>query len=216
MTSVLPFDEINRFNTQIRERFGTEKLKFTDDLDDILDMMFDLFLLAYAMGNEATMENLGYLLPEDTSKLKPTEEEIIKTLDEKVAGKTWRERVKEFFGKAEKGEINLAPGQSGAENQDAESGVTNLTDAIIRIAETETHRIANTSALNTAKKIGATSKTWVTMMDDKVRDTHSPLESMTIPIDEDFYTWDDDFAPAPGLFQLPQNNINCRCELIFS
>ena len=216
MPTILPFDEVNNFNTQIRERFSTEKLKFTDDLDDILDMMFDLFLLAYALGNEATIENLGYMLPEDTSKLKPTKEEITKTLDEKVAGKTWRERVKEYFGKAEKGEINLAPGQSGTENQDTESGVTNLTDAIIRIAETETHRIANTSALSTAKKIGATAKTWATMMDDKVRDTHSPLEGETIPIDEDFYTWDDDFAPAPGLFQLPQNNINCRCELIFS
>ena len=216
MASVLPFDNLNSFEEQIRTWFGSKKIKFDDDLDDVLDMMLDLFLLAYALGNEATIENLGYMLPGDTSKLKPTEEEISKTLNEKVAGKTWRERVKEYFGKAENGEINVAPGQSDTKSQDTESGVVNLADALIRIAETETHRIANTSALNTAKKIGATAKTWATMMDDKVRDTHSPLEGETIPIDDDFYTWDDDFAPAPGLFQLPQNNINCRCELIFS
>lgn len=190
MASVLPFDELNRFNEEIRNRYGTEKLKL-EDLDDIIDEMLDLFLLAYAQGNTVTQENLAYLAS-DKEFRKPKITEVMEVVDAKVAGKTWEERTKDYF--ANGGSV----------------------DDIVRIAETETHRIANTSALSTAKKIGAKSKTWSTMLDDRVRDTHDYLESMTVGIDEDFVTYDGDSASAPGLFQLPQNNINCRCELIFS
>jgi hypothetical protein len=70
--------------------------------------------------------------------------------------------------------------------------------------------------LDTAKYAGAKSKTWVTMMDDRVRDTHDYLEGETVGIGEDFYTYDGDHASAPGLFELAENNVNCRCELLFS
>ena len=114
------------------------------------------------------------------------------TVDERVAGQTWRERAEEYF--ANGGSV----------------------DDIVRIAETETHRDANTAALNTAKKAGATNKTWVTMLDDRVRETHDYLEGQTVGINEDFYTYDGDHASAPGLFALASNNVNCRCELVFS
>ena len=35
-TSVLPFDELNRFADQIRQRYGKEKLK-AEDAEDIID-----------------------------------------------------------------------------------------------------------------------------------------------------------------------------------
>ena len=54
------------------------------------------------------------------------------------------------------------------------------------------------------------------MADERVRDTHSYLELETVGIDDDFYTYDGDHAPYPGLFALPENNINCRCEILFS
>ena len=184
MASVLPFDELNRFNTQIRERFGETKL-VKDDSEDIIDMLLDLFLLAYSTGNNVTNMNLG-------SAWTPTLNDVTKTVNKKVAGKTWEDRVKEYFSNG--GSV----------------------DDIVRIAETETHRIANTAALETAKKAGAKSKTWVTMLDDRVRDTHEYLEGQTVGIDEEFWTFDNDHASAPGLFELPQNNVSCRCELVFS
>lgn len=183
-TSVLPFDELNRFADQIRQRYGKEKLK-AEDAEDIIDELLDLFLLSYAMGNEVTGENLG-------KTWQPTVDDVEKTVNAKVAGETWEERTRDYF--ANGGSV----------------------DDIVRIAETEMHRIANTAALDTAKKIGATKKTWVTMADDKVRDLHIPLEGMAVSIDSDFYTWDGDHAPAPGLFESAENNVNCRCELIFS
>lgn len=184
MASILPFDELNRFNLEIRERFGKEKLQKRDE-EDILDMFLDLFLLAYAMGNSVTNNNL-------MSDYAPSVDDVMKVVDAKVAGKTWRERVEDYFANGGTGE-DLA-----------------------RIADTETHRIANTAAFDTAKYAGAKNKTWVTMADERVRDTHSYLENMTVDIDEDFYTYDGDHASAPGLFELAENNINCRCELLFS
>ena len=184
MASVLPFDELNRFADAVRSRYGKEPL-VKDDEDDIIDEMLDLFLLAYAMGNGVTNANLS-------STWTPTLDDVWKTVDAEVAGKTWTERVEEYF----------------------DSGGT--VDDIVRIAETETHRIANTAALNTAKKAGAKNKTWVTMLDDRVRDTHDYLEGVTVGIDDEFITYDGDKASAPGLFSLPENNVRCRCELLFS
>ena len=184
MASVLPFDELNRFADAMRSRYGQDHL-VKDDEDDIIDDLLDLFLLAYAQGNEVTNANLA-------SDWTPTLDDVSKTVDAEVAGKTWRERVTEYF----------------------DNGGT--VDDIVRIAETETHRIANESALNTAKNGGATQKTWATMLDDKVRETHDYLEGVTVGIDDDFITYDGDRASAPGLFSLAQNNVNCRCELLFS
>ena len=187
MASILPFDELHRFESEIRERFGKESLQKRDkrEEEDIIDELLDLFLLAYAMGNSVTNENLS-------SDYAPSVDEVIKVVDAEVAGKTWRERVEDYFA-------------NGGTGED-----------IARIADTEMHRIANTAALDTAKYAGARNKTWVTMLDDRVRDTHDYLEGETVGIDDDFYTYDGDHASAPGLFELAENNVNCRCELLFS
>ena len=177
----MPFDELNKFPSCLRNRFPSGKL-LPSEYEDTIDELLDLFLLAYSTGHDVTMEDLP-------SKWDPTLDDVMETVDKKVAGKTWRERVEEYFS-------------NGGSVED-----------IVRIADTETHRIANESALTTAQKCGATSKTWVTMMDDKVRDSHVPLEGVTVPLDADFYTWDGDHAPAPGLFSMAENNVNCRCEL---
>ena len=184
MTSILPFDELNKFEATLRERFADGKL-VKEDEEDIIDEMLDLFLLAYAKGNSVTNANLS-------SDWMPTVDDVMKVVDERVAGKTWRERVEEYFS-------------SGGS-----------VDDLVRIAETETHRDANTAALDTARKAGATSKTWITMMDDRVRDSHDYLLGQTVGIDEDFYTWDGAHAPAPGMFGVPEEDINCRCECEFS
>ena len=186
MNSILPFDELNKFKIDLQERFPDKKLIINgNDFEDIIDWMLDLFLLAYARGVDITGERLG-------KPWKPTLDDVDKTVNKKVAGKTWRERTEEYFS------------NGGA------------VDDLIRIAETETHRDANEAALGTARNAGMKSKTWVTMLDEKVRDTHQYLEGMTVGIDEDFWTYDNDHAPAPGMFDYAENNVNCRCELLFS
>ena len=216
MRSVLPFDEINQLTEEIRSRFKERK---RIDREDIIDEMLDLFLLTYANANRVTGESLSY-------EYEPPLDEVLSVVDKEVAGKTWRERAEEYLDEYASAEgsgqtastevsesVNAAIGN--AERKEPTDTWERITNDLVRIIETESHRIANESALNTAGKAGATKKKWVTMMDDKVRDNHQFLEGQVIPYDADFYTPDGDHARAPGLFALPENCINCRCELTF-
>ena len=121
----------------------------------------------------------------------PQDAEMRSAIYQKVANKDFTERIREW---SEKGDF----------------------EAIMRVADTDAHRVLNESAFNTAKKAGARFKTWITMEDDKVRDTHAYLHGMTIPIDDYFVTYDGDKALKPGLFTKAENNVNCRCRLEFT
>ena len=112
-------------------------------------------------------------------------------INKRIDGATWRDRVWTWYA-------------TGGTEADIE-----------RIAETEAHRDGNEAACETARMAGATRKTWVTMGDEKVRDTHIYLEGVTVGIDDNFYTYDGDRAQAPGMFSTAENNCNCRCELDF-
>ena len=234
MTSILPFDELNRLSDEIRIRLmesAAQAVGSDEVREDVLDMLLDFFLLSYAMGNRATNENLG-------ADWIPQAEDALRTINKKVAGKTWEDRVNDYFDKAKRGDIPVSPEQReeakpqegvpspqagkeqgtsfGKESTDTSFDKINLTDAIIRILETEMHRDANEAALETARHVGAKSKTWVTMMDDKVRESHDYLLGVTIGIDDEFYTYDGSHAPAPGMFGVPEEDCNCRCELEFA
>lgn len=111
---------------------------------------------------------------------------------EKIDGATWKDRIETWY-------------KEGGTVAD-----------IMRIAETESHRIGNEIAYEAAKAVGATRKIWLTMLDDRVRDTHFYLESVAVNIDDDFYTFDNDHAPYPGAFGKAENNVGCRCEIQYS
>lgn len=93
--------------------------------------------------------------------------------------------------------------------------------ALERIAETEYHRVGETGAYNSAQayeaRTGLTAyKQWLTMQDNRVRDTHWYLEGTTVLSNGYFYTFDGDRARFPGGFQKAENNINCRCIISYS
>lgn len=84
------------------------------------------------------------------------------------------------------------------------------------ISENETNAVANYEDGELALLEGKTHKTWITMHDHKVRDTHRQVNGETIPIDEYFEVggsymqfpmdWDAD----------PRECVNCRCSLKYS
>lgn len=82
-----------------------------------------------------------------------------------------------------------------------------------RMIECEANRCFNSGVFEAGKGIKGLTKTWETMGDDRVRDTHWWLEGKTIPFDEKFVTFDGDSADAPEMFELAENNVNCRCWL---
>ena len=88
-------------------------------------------------------------------------------------------------------------------------------EEVMRIIDTEAHRDYNTGVYDAAKESGKSTvrKKWLTMRDDRVRDTHDYLEGMVVGLDDSFYTYDGDSARFPGDFSLPENNVNCRCGI---
>ena len=188
---LLPWDRLNLVRTKIESivieyEYGGAKRRHIP-FRECEDFILEFLIDSYLMGWESAKEQLA---PEGETP-SPKTEEMYDCIYRKVAGENFVERIREYAG-------------------------TGDVESIMRVAETDSHRVFNDSSLTTAKKLGATTKTWNTMMDDRVRDTHEYLESMTVGINDDFYTYDGDHAPAPGQFELPENSINCRCYLTYT
>lgn len=126
------------------------------------------------------------------ANLKPDTGKMHSAIFAQIDGKNFQDRVRE----------HVANGHDGK---------------LLDLAESEFHRVFNTGMYDSAESVGAEiTKTWRTVGDEKVRDTHSYLENMTIPIDEKFYTYDGDSARFPGDFENAGNNANCRCILEYA
>lgn len=113
-------------------------------------------------------------------------------LERKIDNKTYQDRIQEHLD-------NL----DGAES-------------VQKIIDTETHRVINTSIQevgNITKEIYGSeiTKTWETMLDDRVRDTHDYLQGYTVKLDEEYYTYNGDHALFPGGFGIASEDCNCRC-----
>lgn len=164
------------------------------DEDERVDVAETFLVMAYKRGVEDTEDMLDYLIDteQDEDFFNDRTSEMQKTIYEKIDGKTFEERINE--------------GLSPEEYQ--------------RVLETEYHRVYNETALATAKRIEqatgrSLTKTWRTVLDNKVRATHEPLEGLTKALDEKFYTIDGDESLYPGGFGMASNNCNCRCLLDF-
>ena len=190
--NLMPFDELNTFRQMVTE-YKTEPLTLSEKerlRDDIWDYIEYLLFEAYTYGNVQAMQDLG-LLDKDPAEI-INRETMEQTINEPVAGKTYKDRIQEYL----------------------DAGGSTVED-FQRVAETDATRVYNAGVVDGGKNsgVGGVFKEWITMDDDRVRSTHEYLQSMRVPLDSDFYTYDGDHARAPGLFTLPENNIGCRCTL---
>lgn len=207
MNCLLDFDEINRFELDLAQSI-TNNSKRTDEL---LDEILDYFLYCYALGVRQANADLNTDIEIDEDK---ANDAVWKRTD----GEDFADRLYEYITAQDFPAIN-------------------------KVIETEAHRIYETGAVETAiiadrliKKSGSSVldpdavdefieidavfgtsvvKCWNTMRDDRVRDAHQYLNGVEVDIDADFFTYDGDHAPAPGLFESAALNINCRCYLTF-
>ena len=125
------------------------------------------------------------------SNVVPNTDEMRAVIEEKFDGKNYIDRLNEYL----------------------ESGTTY---DINRVIETDAHRIYNAAKFTGAKGAGATEKTWNCMMLPTSRDTHVYLDGTTIPIDQEFYTYNNHKAMYPSQFAEPEENCNCLCWVTFS
>lgn len=182
---VMPFDELNKFKTALSQFFDEKgRIKSKDAFDSLLDMLEDFLLLSYATGVEATNLSLSY-------DYLPSADDAMSVVDARIAGKTWRDRVQEYY-------------ENGGTISDIE-----------RIAETEMHRDSNAGAFETAKAAGATEKVWHCMMLPTSRDTHIYLDGVTAPLDGEFYSFKGGSTKYPGQWGIAEEDVNCLCWLSF-
>lgn len=159
------------------------------DKDKLGDVIEDLLIDAYLDGALAAEDYLDFAPNADVDTTR-----MFETINKDIAGKTFRQRVDEYIE------------QDGS------------LDEIVRVAETEFHRVYNEGIIERGKDVQTESgrkinKRWVTVNDDKVRETHSYIEGVEVPFDSEFYTFDGDHALAPGGFEKADNNVNCRCVI---
>lgn len=113
-----------------------------------------------------------------------------------IAGKTFKDRVYEYVA-----------------NNDVQ--------AIVRLLDSEAHRVYESAVYKTATDYQKATgkevlKEWNTQGDLKVRDTHEYIDSIKKKLNEPFITFDLDEAQFPGGFQTAENNVNCRCWLSYT
>lgn len=214
MDRLPPWDELSNLRTELDDTFqaGPEERKRRKPY--IIDEILDMLIMAYMYGNEAgnTMlygsDVVDQIVPEQEGPNRVIDidtDDMNRSVFRVIADKTWEQRVSEYL--------------------DDETGTV---DDIIRVVDTDMNRIYNDSILNVGERAedeepedgGAVKptvmKTWQTVLDDRVRDQHSYLEGMTIPVGRRFYTYTGDSARYPGDFSDPNNNCNCRCRVSLS
>jgi HK97 family phage portal protein len=84
------------------------------------------------------------------------------------------------------------------------------------IAEHEAQSAYNAGTYFGARQSGATSKTWVTRKDSKVRGEHKLLESKTVGLVDDFQIGPETLRFPGDPLAPPHLTMNCRCKLRFS
>lgn len=185
---ILPYDELNNIQSRLEEEsFSITSSDGKPGKRFDADACIDIVLDALIM---AYVYGVDYANETLGTEIPPTKEEMREAIYKKIADKDFEQRVREY---AENGQL----------------------PEIMRVVETDMTRVFNEGSLNTATQAGAQTKTWITMNDDRVRDSHSYLEGMTVPLNAEFYTFDGDHASAPGGFSMAENNVNCRCVLAF-
>lgn len=177
---------IDELNVIVQTSYYTSDKK--NKVQQVTDDLLSMLIEAYLMGIDYAREMIYYAIGVNLEKMNDA-------IYHRIDGKDFADRVAKHV---RNGEI----------------------EGLQILAESEFHRVFNTAVddgvkeyLKTHPSIGT--KTWHTMNDGRVRDTHTYLEGVTIPISAEFYTYDGDHAPYPSMFQNASNNVNCRCYLTY-
>lgn len=179
---IAKFDEINAISKQMYDDYVSQKKTEEETESDFDDFLLYAYSIGFLMGAEDIGASKDQLAP-------PISQQIKDAVDRKFEGITAKQRLKDHLL-----------------NRDGASSIE-------RLMKTEWHRMTNEGINGFGNFYGKQNMTkrWVTMLDDKVRDTHDYLEGAEVPFNEDFYTYNGDHAPFPGMFGVPEEDVNCRC-----
>lgn len=185
------FDELERTESYIWNDYVHGFISKEEVADQFEDLFVHAYKRGYSMGQndlELDEADIAYF----DSMLSSNAQKIFDSVYRKIDGKDFKERIYEH--------LNAGDGEA----------------ALKKLFSTEVHRNMGAGRYQLGKdyefvKKKNVTKTWRTMLDEKVRDTHGYMEGMEVGIDDDFYTYNGDHAPYPGFFGVAEEDINCRC-----
>ena len=111
-------------------------------------------------------------------------------------------------------DVTVEKAQAYTDDQEEKLAYWFSEDRSIYNAENEANTIFNYDEYRIAKELGMTQKQWLTMQDERVRQTHSHIDGMIVPID-DFFEVGEALLRYPKDWEMgeshPEELISCRC-----
>lgn len=116
----------------------------------------------------------------------------------------------------------LIQGKGYSKMAKAISDKTNIAvNSALRIARTEGHRVQSAAKIVGFEKVEKAadvlgmeiSRVWVANLDDSTRDTHGAMDGQAADENGMFTSPSGATAEAPGMFGVPEEDINCRCTV---
>ena len=158
-------------------------------VEDAIDDIFSLLVEAYLLGNDHASEMMRSMTVVDQNMMEAA-------IYRNIAGETFADRVEKHV-----------------RNRDV--------PALQTLVESEYHRVHEEGVADGVRQFAretgiSVNKTWRTVGDDRVRETHDFLEGTTVSLGEVFRTYDGDSALMPGGFVNAENNVNCRCWIDYT
>lgn len=185
---------------ELSEEEIQERIELAEDLDDVFEYLFVLYLAMLKAGKKVDRDELVQTV---LTRYRDVLYDNDLDIDERYPG---------MYGISQRSSESIVDTTIayGALNDWYTSE-----DRAMFLAENEANTIANYEDLMDAIDAGYTTKTWVTMADRKVRETHRDLEGVTISIFEPFDVGgyqmmvpkDDSMGAGP------EEIVNCRCSM---
>lgn len=190
---IAEFDEVETLGSYIYKAYLQGELEENEAIQQCENLFIHAFLRGFQVGyKDLDLDSADIAFFEEYIRQRNW---MIEDMTEGYFdGKTWKDRLLEHF-----------------QNLDGEYSIKKL-------LVTEYHRDINKGLEefgNTYQDAKGEElyKTWETMQDDRVRDTHDYLDGVKVKIGDDFYTYNGDHAPYPGRFGIPEEDCNCRCRI---
>ena len=177
----------DEINSLEQQAEEAQKQAKTGDFERVVDIFIDTVEELFEMDYFYGVQDVSMQLGK---ALEPNFADMEASINKEIEGKNYKDRIREYM----------------------ESGTP---FDIARVISTDAHRIYNDAMYDQATKNGATSKTWHTMEDDRVRDSHFYLDLVTVGINDEFYTSNGNHTYYPGQFGVAEEDCNCRCWVTY-
>lgn len=187
---LVSLDEIHRLTAasyhMANKSSATRSEGSEGDVDQITEDTLSFLINGYVLGVQAAATMLNAELDIDV-------EQMEQAIYLEIEGKTFADRV-------------------------ADHVIEQNFPGLVALVESEYHRVYNTAVtdggMNYRNHTGnEVTKSWYTVRDAAVRETHKYLEGQSVALEDEFFTFDGDHALYPGGFMKAENNVNCRCTV---